>query len=118
MANQLLLKKSLRSPATPCFTVATMTPAPPNNPGHQEAQGRPSEVTTQRPPRECAGDSLNAETVLNALDVLLKASRPDSKIIVCLDDRDERLALFCLGSEPNWLAGGRTVLEALQNLVR
>ena len=95
-----------------------MTPAPPNNPGHQEAQGRPSEVTTQRPPRECAGDSLNAETVLNALEVLLKTSRPGSKIIVCLDDRVERLAVFCLGSEPHWFAGGCTVLEALQNLVR
>ena len=95
-----------------------MTPAPPNNPGHQEAQGRRSETTTQRPPWEGADDSLSAEAVLNALDALLKTSRPDSKIIVCLDDRDERLALFCLGSEPNWLAGGRTVLEALQNLVR
>jgi len=97
-----------------------MTPAPPNNPGHQEAQGRrPNAHETAHSAGVSSLDGhSSAETVLNALDVLLKASRPDSKIIVCLDDRDERLALFCLGSEPNWLAGGRTVLEALQNLVR
>lgn len=137
MANQGMLKKCLHSPTTPCFTVATMTPAPPNNPGHQEAQGRrpsvhaPAHSTDVRFPNghssaesgfchepQCSGDTKCAATVLNALDALFRASGPDSRLKVGLTDDGDMQALLYLTGKPCSLVVGANVLEALQNLVR
>lgn len=99
-----------------------MTPAPPNNPGHQEAQGRRSETTTQRPPWEGADDSLNAETVLNALDALLNATSDSYVVIDRFPNREgiasNTVVLLVAGGETKLYVSGANVLEALQKLVR
>lgn len=119
-----------------------MTPAPPNNPGHQEAQGR--RRSTNDPIQggdccfpnghssaesgfchepQCSGDTVYAATVLNALDALLGATGKQSYVVIDYfraprGATPSVAAMIVSDGKPVLVRGGFSVLEALKNLVR